>query len=148
MFLHNSSRLTTAAAGWEILLHVVLYSSRSRFISQEKWVGSEFACFVKTINIIFVNVIMRSFYVFGMLKSQTIFKGFSPWNSKKALPWTRRWKLTAPPPPHPPLPHQTFSCFLRYSHVSCSHNLGTFGATEVDFFSVLTSASWVRSINF
>ena len=111
MFLHNSSRLTTAAAGWEILLHVVLYSARSRYISQEKWVGSEFACFVKAINIIFVNVIMRSFYVFGMLKSQTIFKGFSPWNSKKALPWTRRWKLTAPPPPHPPFPIRPSAAF-------------------------------------
>ena len=111
MFLHNSSRLTTTAAGWEILLHVVLYSARSRYISQEKWVGSEFACFVKTINIIFVNVIMRSFYVFGMLKRQTIFKGFSPWNSKKALPWTRRWKLTAPPPPHPPFPIRPSAAF-------------------------------------
>ena len=40
----------------------------------------------------------------------------------RALPWTP----------------QTPSCFWHYAYVSCSYNLGTFSATKVNFFSVLT----------
>ena len=68
--LDNSSWPTTRATGKEILLHVVLYLARSWFISQEKWVDSEFACYI---NIIFVNVMLSHFYVFWTSKSQKNF---------------------------------------------------------------------------
>ena len=56
----------------------------------------------------------------------------------------------ASPPEHPKglchgptegltaLPPQTPNYFSHYARVSCSYNLGIFGPTDVDFFSVLT----------
>ena len=75
----------------------------------------------------FLNVILYRFYVFWKSKSQ-------------GIPGT--------PPPEPPpgpcnIPTRGLAAHLRSQllfalRVSCSYNLGAFGATDFGFFSVLT----------
>ena len=77
IFLRNSSRPTTTATGCEILLHVVLYSARSRYISQEKWVGSEFACFVR-LSIVFFECFFKPFLCLLDVKKPKKISGLHP----------------------------------------------------------------------
>ena len=112
------------ATGCEILLHGVLYLARSWYISQEKWVGSEFACFVR-LSIVFFKCYFKPFLCLLDIKKPKKFLGLCP---SEPPPWpchgpTRG--LTSPP-----RPPATFCSTC----VSCSYNLGTFCATNVDFF--------------
>ena len=108
------------ATGCQILLCVVLYSARSWYISQEKWVGSEFACFVR-LSIVFFECYFKPFLSFGCQKNKT-FSG------------------TLPPKPHqgPAMDPIGSLQHLPDPKLPFLYNLGAFGATNVNFFSVLT----------
>ena len=94
---HNFSRPSTTETGREILLRV-LYSAWSQCPSQEKWVDSEFACFVR-LSIVFFECYFKLFLC--LLEKA---KKFSP-----------------PGFCHEPRPAAAFCAVC----VWCSYNLGT-----------------------
>ena len=119
--LRNPSQPTTTTTGFEILLHVVLYLATSWYISQEKWFGFEFACFVR-LSIVFFNVNLSFFMSFGHQKAKKFWGALSP-DPPLGLYHGLAWGLTINS-----RPPATF-CIMC---VSCSHNLSIFDTTNVD----------------
>ena len=117
---------------------MVLYSARSRYISQKIWVDSKFACFVR-LSIVFLECYFKPFLCLLEVKTKLI---------SGALP----------PEPLPGLCHKrgglialffVFTGFLAPPDqvVLCSNNLGAFGATDVIFLSVPTPVIRLFSLN-
>ena len=93
------------------------YRSRSQYISQEKWVHCEFACFVR-LSIVFFKCYFKLFLCLLTSKSQKIFLGLHPLSPHQG----------------PAIDPLGVPAALSTTCISCSYNLGTFGATNVDFF--------------
>ena len=93
------------ATGCEILLHVVSYSARSRYISLEKWIGSEFACFVR-ISIALFECYFKQFLCLLDVKKPKNFWRLRPLSSHQGPAMDPLGGLQHP---------QTSSCFLRYA---------------------------------
>ena len=122
-YLCNSSRPTMMATGCQILLCVVLYSARSWYISQEKWVGSEFACFVR-LSIVFFECYFKPFLCLFNVKKPKKILGPCPPKPPPGPCHEPARRLTALPP-DPQL--------LFVLCVSCSYSLCPYSATNVDF---------------
>ena len=117
----NSSRLP-----WQ--LSVRFYSmARSRYISPEKWGGSEFACFVR-LSIVFFECYFKPFLCLLDVKKPKNLGGGTPppGPPTRALLWICYGAYSCPGLPDPQL--------LCTTRVSCTYSLGVAGATNVDFF--------------
>ena len=89
--------------GCEILFYMVLYLTRSQYISQEKWVGYEFACFVK-LSIVFFECYFKPFLCFFT------FSGVLTHEPSKGLCQEPIGGLTVRPP-------AAFCASLFYAHI-------------------------------
>ena len=108
-------------------LHMVLCSASSWYISQEKWVGSEFACFV-TLSIVFFECYSFScFYVLWTSKSQKHFGDFTPWAPTRAPVGDLQ---------HSPDPQLLFVICAFHAHIIWAPS----ALPILTFFSVLTPA--------
>ena len=96
----------------------------SRYISQEKRVGSDFACFVR-LSVVFFECYFKPFLCLLDVEKPKKFRDFTLSPHQGFV-----MDLTAPPPPQTPQ--------LLFALRAYSYNLGTFGATEVDFFTCIT----------
>ena len=107
---------------------MVLYSARSGYISQEKWVGSEFACIVR-LSLGFFECYLSRFYIFWTSKSQKIIVDSPP-----LIPYQGPAIDLLGGLQHPPDPQLLFALCAFHAHIIWA----PLALPMSTFFSVLT----------